>query len=231
MATTIQSFTGNNISPSGDLASRCLTARLVADRPDPENRPFRHPDPIGWTLANRPKLLRALYVVLLGNRRFRETSPAPAATRFKQWWHLVGAPVEQAAAEHADHVGVLAMDPLPGCAPVQVSFPEIFAAGESGEEQATGLATVLDVCRTEWPAGFSAADAAMFCSRADVAAEAFKTSLEAAAGKAIKLITPTVLAWRLKAVVDCPVGVGADVLALRYMADHHGGVFAVRRCP
>lgn len=231
MAATIQSFTGNNVAPSGDLASRCLTARLVADRPDPENRPFRHPDPIGWTLGNRPKLLRALYTLALGNRRFRETSPAPAATRFKQWWHLVGAPVEQAAAEHAAHVAALVVDALPGCAPAPMSFAAIFAASESGEEQASGLATVLDVCRTEWPAGFSAADVATFCSRADVASEAFKASLEAAAGKAIKLITPTVLAWRLKAVVDCPVGVGADVLALRYMAGHEGGVFSVRRCP
>ncbi len=229
-AATIQLFTGNNISAAGDLASRCLNARLIADRPDPENRPFRHPDPVAWTLAHRPRILRALYIVLLANRRFQEAKPAPAATRFKLWWHLIGAPIEQAAAEHADHVGCLAMDALPGCPPAKVSFASLFAAGESDEEQSAGLATVLDVCRTEWPSGFSAADVASFCSRADVAGEAFKAALEQAAGKAIKLITPTVLAWRLKAVADCPVTVGGSVLALRYVTDRHGGAFSVRRC-
>ncbi len=231
MATTIQSFTGNNISPSGDLASRCLTARLVADRPDPENRPFRHPDPIGWTLANRPKILRALYVVLLGNRRFQETNPAPAATRFKQWWHLIGSAVEHAAAEHADHVGALVMDPQPGCAPVRVSFPEIFAAGERDDEQTGGLATVLEMCRQNWPEGFSAATVAQFCGRADAEGEGLRTALEVAAGKAIKLITPTVVSWRLKTLAGTPVAVGSEALTLKYMADRRtGGNYVVRRC-
>ena len=41
-ATTIHLFTGNNIGPKGDLASRSLQARIEVDRTDPENRPFRH---------------------------------------------------------------------------------------------------------------------------------------------------------------------------------------------
>ena len=44
-AYTVQAFTGNNISPKGDLASRSLIVSLAVDRPDPENRPFAHPDP------------------------------------------------------------------------------------------------------------------------------------------------------------------------------------------
>ena len=36
-AFTIQIFTGNNITPGGDLASRSLPLRLAVDRPDPEN--------------------------------------------------------------------------------------------------------------------------------------------------------------------------------------------------
>ena len=52
-AAVIHLFTGNNIGPRGDLASRALTARLEVERPDPENRPFTHPDPIGWTEAHR----------------------------------------------------------------------------------------------------------------------------------------------------------------------------------
>src|SRR5258707_5503994 len=33
-------------SPRGDLASRSLIARLAVDRPDPENREFKCPDPL-----------------------------------------------------------------------------------------------------------------------------------------------------------------------------------------
>ena len=66
-ASTIHFFTGNNIAPKGDLASRSLHMRLDVDRPDPENRPFKHPDPIGWTENHRGEILRALYTILLGN--------------------------------------------------------------------------------------------------------------------------------------------------------------------
>ena len=37
-ASTIHHFTGNNIGPKGDLASRALVVRLEVDRADPENR-------------------------------------------------------------------------------------------------------------------------------------------------------------------------------------------------
>ena len=43
-ASTIHFFTGNNIGPRGDLASRSLHIRLDVDRADPENRKFKHPD-------------------------------------------------------------------------------------------------------------------------------------------------------------------------------------------
>ena len=87
-------FTGNNIGPRGDLASRSLHIRLDVDRPDPENRAFRHPDPIGWTQANRAKILRALYTVLLGNPELDKPRDSPAKTRFKTWWRLVGAAID-----------------------------------------------------------------------------------------------------------------------------------------
>jgi hypothetical protein len=64
-ATTVMAFTGNNISPKGDLASRSLIVRLSVSRADPENRNFQHPDPIGWTLANRRRILAALYTIML----------------------------------------------------------------------------------------------------------------------------------------------------------------------
>ena len=66
-AHTVMSFTGNNITPAGDLASRSLVTRLDVDRPDPENRSFKHTDPVAWTLDNRGEILACLYTILLGN--------------------------------------------------------------------------------------------------------------------------------------------------------------------
>jgi hypothetical protein len=66
-AATVHIFTGNNVAPKGDLASRSLQVRLDVDRVDPENRDFRHPDPIGWTQSHRAEILAALYTIMLGN--------------------------------------------------------------------------------------------------------------------------------------------------------------------
>jgi hypothetical protein len=112
-AATIHFFTGNNIAPRGDLASRSLIVRLAVDRPDPENRPFRHPDPIAWTEAHRGKILAALYTVLLGNPLFRG-SKTPPQTRFKTWWNLIGRAVEYAAQKHKD---ALVTNAHPTCPP------------------------------------------------------------------------------------------------------------------
>ncbi len=111
-ATTVQAFTGNNVGPRGDMASRSLTARLTVNRTDPENREFTHPDPVGWSEANRGRILSSLYTILLGNPRLREKSPGPAETRFKMWWHLIGAAIEYAAKQHT-----VAMDPHSTCPP------------------------------------------------------------------------------------------------------------------
>jgi hypothetical protein len=68
-AFTIIAFTGNNIRPKSDTASRSLIARLNVDRVDPENRPFAHDDPVTWTLDHRGEILGALYTILLGKAR------------------------------------------------------------------------------------------------------------------------------------------------------------------
>jgi hypothetical protein len=99
-AAAIHIFTGNNIAPRGDLASRSLTAELTVDRPDPENREFKHPDPVGWTEDNRGKILHALFTILLGNPQLKQPRDAPARTRFKMWWRLIGSAVEHAAKLH-----------------------------------------------------------------------------------------------------------------------------------
>jgi hypothetical protein len=224
-------FTGNNIRARGDLASRSLAARLAVDRPDPENRPFAHPDPLAWTEAHRGRILQALYTILMGNPRLRSgRSAPPAEPRFKAWHHLIGAAVEHAAEQHtelvAESVNWLVADKPTACPPCCMRFQDLFLDGEIDEEQASSLATV----RTKWPHGCTAAEVATYAGGAYEDAVAFKTAIEAASGKAVKVVTPTILTWRLKALVDAPTQVGDLVLALRYFPDKtkHGGTFSVK---
>ena len=44
-------FTGNAISVAGDTASRTLIVHIDANRVDPENRPYRHRDILGWIIV------------------------------------------------------------------------------------------------------------------------------------------------------------------------------------
>jgi len=234
-ASTVMAFTGNNISPRGDLASRSLTARLAVDRPDPENRPFAHPDPLSWTEAHRGRILQALYTILMGNPRLQSgRSATPAETRFKAWYHLIVAAVEHAAEQHtklvAECVKWLVADEPTACPPRRIRFRDLFLDGESDEEQASNLATVLDIIRTKWPRGCTAAEVAAYAGGTNEDAVAFKAAIEAASGKAVRVVSATVLTWRLKALVDAPIQVGDQVLSLRYLPDKtkHGGTFSVR---
>jgi hypothetical protein len=123
-ATTVQVFTGNNIGTRGDLASRTLSARLQIDRTDPENREVVHQDPIGWTEANRGKILRSLYTILLGNPALGDKD-VKLKTRFKQWWRLCGSAVENAAQDY------------------NLDFARLFAELEA-EQEDDEIATLLD---------------------------------------------------------------------------------------
>jgi len=135
-AAVIHLFTGNNIAPRGDLASRALTARLEIERPDPENREFTHPDPIGWTEAHRGRILHALYTILLGNPNLGTAATAVSKTRFKLWWRLVGS-----AIEHAVSVAGGSLD-----------FQELFLSQEADEEESASLADALAaLAANEWP--------------------------------------------------------------------------------
>lgn len=140
-AHTVLSFTGNNIAPRGDLASRSLVARLDVDRPDPENRPFRHTEPAAWTLANRGKLLRALYTVMLANPQLRAN--APPKTRFKMWWHLIASAIEYAAHEMVAHQRNSA--DLPNVPATEIDFVKLFAMVEVDDEDQSDLADVLRI--------------------------------------------------------------------------------------
>jgi hypothetical protein len=226
-ATTINFFTGNNIAPRGDMASRSLQVRLSVDRPDPENRTFKHADPIAWTNDHRGNILRALYTILLGNPRLRASAPADAETRFKMWWHLVGSAVEHAAKLHTEYVKWLTADWNNNCPPMEISFRKLFLSGEADDEQTCSLAVVLDVLRHHWAAGCKASDVAQFAGQASEEAIEFKASLEQASGKPLPDITTTTVSWRLKALTGAPVKVGDDLLVLRYQPGKQGGVFTV----
>jgi hypothetical protein len=138
-AATIHIFTGNNIGPKGDFASRALSSRLEVDRPDPENRTFQHSDPINWTEAHRARILKALYTILLGNPLFHGKGKTPS-TRFKTWWQLIGQPVEFAAKAHKEHADGLAVDVDPKCPPKSFSFKDLFLAQEDDDEESASLA-------------------------------------------------------------------------------------------
>jgi hypothetical protein len=123
-AATIQFFTGNNILPARDMASRSLVIQLRSDRPDPENRKFEHPDPFAWTLEQRASILSALYTLLVWNpylRSDRVVRPQPK-TRFKYWWTLCGAPIE---------------------AVTGIDLDVIFKARESDDTEASSVASLL----------------------------------------------------------------------------------------
>ncbi|MCK1480115.1 hypothetical protein IVB27_36625 [Bradyrhizobium sp. 197] len=132
-ASTVQIFTGNSIAPRGDMASRSFVLPLDVDRPDPENRDFKHADPLAWTQANRTRILSALYTILIGGALQRPDGQVPK-TRFKFWWGLIGWPVEYAA-------GLLGMN---------LDCTELLRSGEAGEEEASATARVLTVLGQEW---------------------------------------------------------------------------------
>ncbi len=143
-ASTIHFFTGNNIGARGDLASRSLHIRLDVNRVDPENRPFKHPDPIGWTEKHRGEILAALYTILLGNPHLKAARDAEGKTRFKMWWRLVGSALENAAK----------------LAEQELDFQKLFVTQEEDDEESASLADVLEVLVKKWPGQFTAADVA-----------------------------------------------------------------------
>jgi hypothetical protein len=141
-ASTIHLFTGNNIGVKGDLASRSLHIRLDVDRVDPENRAFKHPDPIGWTDNHRADILAALYIILLGNPTLKQPRDAPMKTRFKMWWRLVGSAVENAAQLLRQ----------------ELDFRKLFVEQEEDDEDSATLADVLEVLVKKCPDQFTASD-------------------------------------------------------------------------
>jgi len=132
-STTVQIFTGNQIAPRGDMASRSFVLALQVNRPDPENRPFVHGDPLSWTQENRVKILRALYTILKGGASERPTDQI-AKTRFKIWRTSVGWSVEHAAR-------LLGID---------LDCSELLRAGEAEDQDASAASRVLTILWKRW---------------------------------------------------------------------------------
>jgi hypothetical protein len=214
-AYTIHGFTGNNIGPKSDQASRSLEARLSTDRTDPENREFSHPDPIGWAQDHRGEILGALYTILLGNPQLKHRRPAE--TRFKEWWHLIGSAVEHAAGHEAERL----FQPI--------SFKQMFARTEAKDEEAAERAEIIQTLYAiNGGAEFTAIGVHEYLAKSAKDAEGGKaeepgpTELRrfctARAAKAPSLKT---ISCNLQAIADAPVKVLAGTAVLRTYINTH----------
>jgi hypothetical protein len=213
-AAVVHLFTGNNIGPRGDLASRSLRVRLEVERSDPENREFTHPDPIGWTEANRGRILRALYIVLLGNPALLPGSIEAAQTRFKGWWILIGSAVEHAAR----------------CAGQDINFKDLFLKQEDEDEDTSSVTDMLKAMAAKWPNAwaFSAADATRLINEQSEYASTIDKECGASMREFLfpaippnQLVTPRSLGKRLKSRVGEPVKVAGRTLILKTSVDAH----------
>jgi hypothetical protein len=205
-ATTVQFFTGNNIMPAGDMASRSLIVRLDVDRPDPENRDFRHSDPFDWTMKNRASIMSALFSLLRWN--LRSGCKEEPKTRFKRWWTLCAAPVERISG---------------------VDFAELFRAHESTDVEVTGLAVLLDGLQKSFGTrSFVAGDLLPLCQRmtgenAEWLVPA-KTALEDASGLPFSgEVNARQIGRRLQILSGRPVQVENAVLKLECLQNARDG--------
>jgi hypothetical protein len=185
----------------------CLQARIEVDRTDPENRPFRHCDPIGWTEANRAKILQALYTVLLGNPELSKPRNAPAKTRFKLWWRVVGSAIEHAAK----------------CNNHEVDFQQLFLDQETDEEDSASLADALMVLDSRFPVGtFKAADVAnLINANGNTSDGVAVREFLFPGGRIDQTVSTKAVAKRLSAHVGNPVGHGEKTLSLCSGYDSH----------
>jgi hypothetical protein len=218
-------FTGNNIQPAGDMASRTLLIRIDPGRPDPENRAFRHADPIAWVQANRGRLLGALLTILAGNpmlRRRREAGFQPE-TRFKLWWTLIGSAVEHAAGLYGH----------------EVSFQAMFARNEVHDEEAAGRSELVAILKERFGArAFTAREVAALINPPDPAegigaelsrdkdtsdgAALLEALVKATGGRGLRQVTGHAVGLRFRSLRKTPVEIDGQVLCLDLQADKSG---------
>jgi hypothetical protein len=197
-------FTGNNITPRGDLASRALMTRISVDRPDPENREFRHPDPFGWTLDHRGQILEALYTILVGNPRLYEKDK-DEKTRFKEWQRVVGSAIEHAAE----------------LAGQDVDFAKLFAEVEAEDEETASLAeTLACLDKRAKGAAFKSAEVLAWANNEDDDGRMLRAFLAGPAGT----LTTRGITHKLKAAADAPTPVNGAVWTLRATKKPHANM-------
>jgi hypothetical protein len=200
-------FTGNNIGPCGDLASRSLLVRLQVDRTDPENREFRHPDPVGWTEDHGIEILAALYTILLGNPMLRKPPSAASKTRFKMWWRLIGSALEHAARVMGE----------------EVDFQTLFLEQEEEDEESASLADVLDVMAKALPHEFAATHVAGLVNDRTSPIGATVREFLYSGAPPNHVASPKSVGKRLNKHLDDPVKHGDRTLTLRKWLNPHGG--------
>ena len=204
-ASAIHIFTGNNIGPKGDLASRSLIVRLATERPDPGNREFVHPDVIGWTEGMRAEIIAALYTILLGNPALKAPRDAPGKTRFPLWWRVVGSAIEHAASLYGH----------------QVDFKTMFDDIDAEEEESTELAGILSSLNDQpLPTEFKAKDVADIVNDYSPFSATLREFLFGAQPPTFQA-TPAAVGRRLLHYVDNPVRHGDVIFALKSKIDQH----------
>jgi hypothetical protein len=213
-ASVIQFFTGNNIGPKGDLARRSLQARIEITRPVPENREFKHNDPIGWTEAHRGEILRAMYTILLGNPSLRLPRSALMATGFKMWQRTVGSAIEHAAA----CVTRRAFELDTSCGldsakrPHDVAFKQLFLAQEQSDSESVGTLEALRILQ-RLPQPFTGSDVAKLINSGTDDGVNMRQWLYGR--RHDPQITPTSVGMRLGAREDAVAQDGSETLFLR----------------
>jgi hypothetical protein len=178
------------------MASRSFIIRLDVDRPDPENREFKHPDPFAWTIDNRARIMRALYTLLVWNPYLRTDASErpPAQTRFKRWHTLCGAPVEAVA---------------------KVDFAKILSTRESEDTEVSATSTLLQCFQGSFPNSFISDDVAKLADSLRLSNHAtpcpsdLQPVLEEASGKPFprKGMDPRSIGKKLQMLVGKPVAV------------------------
>jgi hypothetical protein len=207
-ASTIHLFTGNNIEPCGELASRSLHIRLEVDRADPENRPISHPEPTAWTTDHRAEILRALYTILIGNPMLDKPHDARMKTRFKMWYRLIGSAVEHAARQAGE----------------EIDFGNLFRRLEEEDAEQMSLAKVLSSMLEIWPTKFNARDVCKVINEesgdeADLLRDFFHDSSREQKPSAKSI------GWKLKQHVGEPVLHGETTLVLKSRNGRNGKVY------
>lgn len=93
LAATTWVATANNPTLSDEIARRTVRVRLQAmhERPWEADRVFRHPDLLGWIREHRPRLLRALLVLV--QNWWAQGCPEPAVrplASYEAWTRVIG---------------------------------------------------------------------------------------------------------------------------------------------